>query len=84
MGSPEIWKHSAAPPTPFVVSIQGSTLHCLAPHSALTRTGVTDGHLDLDPHAGSGTRWGCSGREWEGVGAWGERMQTIALGMDLQ
>ena len=67
MGSPEIWKHSAAPPTPFVVSIQGSTLHCLAPHSALTRTGVTDGHLDLDPHAGSGTRWGCSGREWEGA-----------------
>ena len=24
------------------------------------------------------------GREWEGLGAWGQRMQTIALGMDLQ
>ena len=25
-------------------------------------------------------RW----RDWEGLGAWGYRMQTIALGMDLQ
>ena len=24
------------------------------------------------------------GREWEGLGAWGYRMQTIALEMDLQ
>ena len=24
------------------------------------------------------------GREWEGSGAWGYRMQTMALGMDLQ
>ena len=24
------------------------------------------------------------GREWEGLGAWGQRMQTIALGMDLK
>jgi len=27
--------------------------------------------------------WG-RGREWEGSGAWSYRMQTIALGMDLQ
>ena len=25
-----------------------------------------------------------SGREWKGLGAWGQGMQTIALGMDLQ
>ena len=32
---------------------------------------------------GRGVEWG-GGREWEGSGAWGLRMQTIALGKDLQ
>ena len=27
--------------------------------------------------------WG-EGREWDGLGAWGQGMQTIAHGMDLQ
>ena len=27
---------------------------------------------------------GGGGREWDGLGAWGQRMQTIAHGMHLQ
>ena len=42
--------------------------------------------MDLENRlvAAQGGLGGEQGREWEGLGAWGYRMQTIALEMDLQ